>query len=247
MATKLDLINNIMRRIREPEVTSSEDSAYSKLVASIVAESYEEVLDEWNWRPVASNMVMELPANTMQIVPDVTNVKDGFVPDGRLLLVREKGWAFGRVYDKPWVEDITLTDSGAPMNEVTLPEYLDTIRRERLLPQEVPSIFAVQPLPDESVVLHFWQPANQITTIAMAFHRRPARLDATASTDNVNIEIPYRPVQELALMYTLNERGEEMGEPGNLAHGRYIQALSTAKEADIKAHEHANQYDWQRD
>jgi hypothetical protein len=46
MATKLEVINNIMQRLRLPKATATETSPYSILIASFVVESYEEVLDE---------------------------------------------------------------------------------------------------------------------------------------------------------------------------------------------------------
>ena len=67
MATKLEVINNIMRRVREPVVTSSTSSAYATLVSAIVADAYEEVLDEWNWRSVGVVSYMNIPAGATNI------------------------------------------------------------------------------------------------------------------------------------------------------------------------------------
>jgi hypothetical protein len=247
MATKLSVINNLMRRLREPEVASSDATPYATLIASIVTEAYEEVLDEWNWRPVSEFTVMELDQGSTLLVPDINNVKVGPIPDGRMVLTREHGTPYVRVYGGAYTPDKIFNESGFRMEELTLRDYGDILGKEILQEGEYPTSFTIRPKPDESVEFYFWQPSYQTCTVTMNFYRRPGRLTSDESTDDTEFDIPFRPVQELALMYALNERGEEMGEPGNLAQGRYIQALAAAKEIDLKAGEYSDKYDWGRD
>lgn len=258
MATKLDIVNNIMRRVREPEVITSSSTEYGRLVSAIVAEAYEEVLDEWNWRPVAKTCYIEVPAGADRIIPDATNVKYGDVPDGRLVVVRDQGTAFGYSYTSlitqdqggdPDNLDTFFQENAVPMSEMSITRWADMrLRESTKYPSDLPpTIFSVRPLPDETVEFFFHTICKNDWTFGLGFYERPGRLTDDSTTDNVEIDIPYRPVQELALMYVLNERGEEMGEPGNLAQGRYVQALTTAKEIDLKAGEHANDFDWGRD
>lgn len=257
MATKLDIVNNIMRRLREPTVLTSSATPYARLISSIVAESYEEVLDEWNWRPVAEMSYMEVPAGQDRIVASATNVKYGVVPDGRLVVIREHGAAWGFSYTglltgtggDPTNLDTFFQENAVPMNELPVTRFAavrlgDSTKYPSDLP---PTNFSIRPLPDESVEILFHTICKNDWTFALGFYARPGRLTDDSTTDDVQIDIPYRPVQELALMYALNERGEEMGEPGNLAQQRYTQALSSAKEADLKAGEHSNEYEWGRD
>ncbi len=261
MATKLSVINNLLTRMREPRVTSSTSSPYATVLAAIVAEAYEEVLDEWNWRQVAKASYIEVPAGAGSVFPTTDTVKYGPIPDGRIAAVREYGEPFALSYRGILTTDIDgnptneaefFTEAGVGMGEMTLPTLYREVRGKLGVPtssfQELPpSSFALRPLSDESLEIYFEAPCASDWTFSLAFYERPARLDATTDTDNVPFAIPFRPVQELALMYALNERGEEMGEPGNLAQGRYVQALTTAKEIDIKAGEHSNRYDWGRD
>jgi hypothetical protein len=252
MATKLDVINNILVRLREKPVNASEDSDYGRLVSSIVAEAYEEVLDEWNWRPVAQSSYVEIPALATDVVPDATNTKFGPVLDSRLVVAREHGFASIFTHKKLWIDFddfFSGGEGGVPIKELSLPDF-SVLRTERPLPNPTPYLpthVTVRPLPDETVALFVYPVSAVPFTLQVDYYRRPARMDGTNATDAVNFEIPFRPVQELALMYVLNERGEEMGEPGNLAQGRYIQALSTAKEIDLKAGEHSNSFEWGRD
>jgi hypothetical protein len=79
----------------------------------------------------------------------------------------------------------------------------------------------------------FWTPAPQLA------------VDGT--TDATEVLLPDRPIFLLALMTALNERGEEIGEPGNLAERKFVNALSAAIERDIQAAGKAERYEWRRD
>jgi len=59
--------------------------------------------------------------------------------------------------------------------------------------------------------------------------------------------MPHRPVYLGALYLALNERGEEMGEPGGKAEQRYRVALNSAIEADQKAKVRSEEYEAVRD
>jgi hypothetical protein len=247
MATQLDLVNNVLLRVREKQVVNVTDNTYSQLVAQIVAESYEEVLDEWNWRSLSETSVFALPAGSTG-GPAADFVVGGFLaPDARLFLARAGGAPYARVIAKPYVIDLFEDNAGSQMTELTLPQYSDMVQRQTEQASQYPQYFSLRPLPDESLDILFWQPAKTDCSVAMTYWRRPNRLTSDGTTQGANIEIPFRPVQELALMYALNERGEEMGEPGNLAERRYMQALSAAKELDLKAAEQNNSGEWRRD
>jgi hypothetical protein len=247
MATQLDLVNNILVRVREKQVENITDNTYSQLVAQIVAESYEEVLDEWNWRSLSETSVFAIPAGSMG-GPASDFVVGGFLaPDARLFLAREGGAPYSRVIPEPYVIDLFEDNSSYQMRELTLPQYSDVVQRQIRQETDYPQYFALRPLPDETLDILFWQPAKTDCSVSMTYWRRPNRMSSDGTTQGANIEIPFRPVQELALMYTLNERGEEMGEPGNLAERRYMQALSSAKELDLKAAEQNNTGEWRRD
>ena len=264
MATKLEVINNIMRRLRGPTVTSSTSTAYSRLISSIVAEAYEEVLDEWNWRPVTHNYWMDVLEGQEVMGPFFTLRDFGPKPDGRLVALRESGKTFAHsfrtligpptpgLFSEPENYDEMLAEQGVPLTELTLHDFVNLGMETDIgggVEGSVPTHFAIRPQSDEEVVFLFWPAPKVQFTFQIVFYSRPPRLQVSdvVTDDSTTFQIPFRPVQELAMMYALNERGEEMGESGNLAQGRYIQALSTAKEIDLKAGEHANNYDWGRD
>ena len=49
MATFLDCVNGVLRRLRETEAASVTDTTYVKLVGDFVNEAKREVEDAWNW------------------------------------------------------------------------------------------------------------------------------------------------------------------------------------------------------
>jgi hypothetical protein len=48
------------------------------------------------------------------------------------------------------------------------------------------------------------------------------------TVDGEHVKVPWRPVVNLALLYALDERGEEIGEPGSKAWKRYETSLADA-------------------
>src|SRR6056297_2205853 len=49
MATYLSVVNFVLRRLREREVTSVNDNAYARLIGTFVNDAKREVEDAWNW------------------------------------------------------------------------------------------------------------------------------------------------------------------------------------------------------
>ena len=45
----LDLVNNVLRRLRETEVTSVQSNAYSKLIGDLVNDAKNLVESSWDW------------------------------------------------------------------------------------------------------------------------------------------------------------------------------------------------------
>lgn len=54
--TYLQIVNAVLRRLREDEVTSVEETSYSKLVGDFVNEAKREVEDSWNWIQLRSTI-----------------------------------------------------------------------------------------------------------------------------------------------------------------------------------------------
>ena len=251
--THLEIVNRILLRLRENTVLSSTETEYSQLISAIVVDAYEEVLDAHDWEACVTTVEVDVSpgrnkyvlnrrvsqqgdiANrfTRALSPDAELQFDGNnCPEARLFDRSLDPTAITMQFMPP--EDFRTFTSISSNTTSSEPVWF-TLAREAL--DFDPEFFVMELYPTPSdfrlVRLNFWNP--------------PPELRTDGSTDNNEIWIPDRPVYQLALMYAYNERGEEIGEPGNLAERRYMQALGTAIEKEIKVYGHANRYDWRRD
>lgn len=79
MATFLDCVNGVLRRVREVEAVSVSDNAYVKLVGEFVNEAKREVEDAWNWSVLRTTKTISTANGTQNYEIPGTN------PRSRLL------------------------------------------------------------------------------------------------------------------------------------------------------------------
>ena len=61
--TYLEMVNSVLIRLREREVSSVNDNAYSKLIGQFVNDSKRQVEDAWNWNALRKTLTAETQAN----------------------------------------------------------------------------------------------------------------------------------------------------------------------------------------
>ncbi len=81
MATFLDCVNGVLRRLRQTEATSVTDTDYVKLVSDFVNEAKREVEDAWNWSVLRTTKTISTANGTQNYEIPGTN------PRSRLLVV----------------------------------------------------------------------------------------------------------------------------------------------------------------
>jgi hypothetical protein len=64
LPTYLDLVNDILIRMREPEVTTVQENILSKLVGKLVNDSKRQVEDAYNWNSLTATLTAVTSANT---------------------------------------------------------------------------------------------------------------------------------------------------------------------------------------
>ena len=62
--TYLQLVNSILRRVREQEVVSVSQSAYSKLIGDFINETKREIEDAWEWNVLRQTVEVTTEAGT---------------------------------------------------------------------------------------------------------------------------------------------------------------------------------------
>jgi hypothetical protein len=64
LPTYLELVNEILVRLREPEVTTVQENVLSKLIGKLVNDSKRQVEDAYNWNALTATMTAVTEANT---------------------------------------------------------------------------------------------------------------------------------------------------------------------------------------
>ena len=61
--TYLDIVNNVLRRMREEEVTSVSSSTYGKMVGDFVNDAKRMVEDAWDWSALRTTLTITTAAD----------------------------------------------------------------------------------------------------------------------------------------------------------------------------------------
>jgi len=252
MATLLSTMRRIMLRLREDDPVASTDSDYTALIAEFIADSYDEVCEAHAWESLRHTVKVDLVADTdtydlTRTVADgggVRNSTDVATGDSELQ------WTDSNI------PDIYLFDSDSDIDAERLiwtsREMMTRLKnRDRTDTDDDPSYVTLYVAPGSTGVPRLYMQVYPIPAAArvveLTLITQPTTLESDGTDDATILKVPSRPVYLLALMYALNERGEEIGEPGNIAERRYIDSLGAAIEKDISAAQRANRYDWKRD
>jgi hypothetical protein len=197
--TYLQLVNSVLRRLREPEASSINDSDYVRLIATYVNDSKRQVEDAYNWNSLSET----LSATT--------------IPDLLSYVLVDSGQRF-RVIDV-----INDTSNFIMINQTTRwmnDHYLNT-NPPKGAPQfynfngtdvNGDTIADVYPIPNGTYNLRF----NVILPQA----------ELAANSDV--LYVPHEPVIYGAYARAIAERGEDQGITGNEAYALYLQSLADA-------------------
>lgn len=251
--TLLEIVNKVLRRLREDEVTGF-STEYALLIADFVADAHREVQEFHDWSKNDYTLVVRLVDGVAQYdltrtVANGGSVESNYYPPGENSFLRFIG-------DVPqaWVGDSISDTTLAPLKFASW-EDLDRMYRENTDAEGEPEYFAVQPSDLASVAgqveggwrMFVYPKPTGTRYVTMRWHVPEALIDPDSDDPSREILTPWRPIVLGALMLALNERGEEMGEPGQLAEKRYYAALVAEKERDINAPMHGNVYEFYRD
>ena len=223
MATQLNIVNDVLRRLRETEVSSVATSEYSKLIGMFLNDAKEDLEDQWFWT------VNETVIDTT-ITSDGTRTFDLTDTTDRSFLIRH-------VRDKlPMAYDIT-TNENLQLHDISWKELRDNrdVFRGTLPSLASPHIFSITPDSDgRGYTLTLLQGASSTRTWRTYWYIPQAELALDGTADSTNIVLPERPIFLRTLYYALNERGEEMGEPGGVMETRANTAADAAMEIDMQ-------------
>ena len=198
--TFLELVNEVLERLREETVTTVTSTSYGKLIGHFVNDTKRQVENAWNWEVLGTSCLVTLSAGvtTYTVIGSGKTQKDVTVNNtsagrqNRLSLVPSK-----------WIEDqrqLTTSSTGAPAY------YAWTGNNG------VDSSIEVWPTPDSAYVLSFNMTVPQTKLV---------------SDDDVLL-VPYEVVVEGAYARALVERGEDSGLNSSEAYNLFKGSLSDA-------------------
>ena len=207
MKTHKDLVNNILIRLREREVSSVNETSYSKLISVFVNDAKDFVESAWNWSALRETLTVVTQEDVFNYV--LTDAGNNIVV---LDIVNSSGDNFLSYKDPHWFNNVFLNNTPTKGN----PTYY---------------VFnGVSANGDTQVDLY--PVPNAAYTIYFNVIKRSQALVEEADV----IHIPHLPVQALAYAMALEERGEDGGMSAVSAKALASNYLSDAIALDANKH-----------
>lgn len=198
LPTYLDLVNDVLIRMREPEVTTVNENTLSKLVGRLVNDAKRQVEDAYAWNALTDTLIIETTANTY-----------GYVLTG-------SGTRF-KVID---AQDNTNKAVINPLSTKLMSQYLlNNTNPGNPMYYNFNGIHSTgdtkvdfYPVPNAGLTLYFnlYIPEPELTT------------------DTATMLVPREPVVLGAFARALVERGEDGGLNSSEAYGLYKSSLADA-------------------
>ena len=181
--TYLQLVNSVLRRLREDEVTTVDESDYAKLIGDFVNDSKRQVEDAWDWTALRNTYTITtasgtptyaltdfgVRSNVLYVHNETTN---GYINQESLQRIRQLSLGTDNAVGTPYYFAIENVDSNGDAN------------------------------------IRFYQTPNAVNIISVYTIKRTDNL--TVDTDT--ILIPTAPVVQYAFSFALRERGETGGQ-----------------------------------
>jgi len=197
LPTYLELVNDVLVRMREPEVSTVQENTLSKLVGRLVNDAKRQVEDAYNWNALTDTLMVESVANTY-----------GYVLNG-------SGSRF-KVID---VQDITNRMPLESLPTLTMSQYL-LMDKTPGKPQYY-NFNGIDVESGDTQVDIFPVPAVGIT---MYFNLYIPQENLVGDTDK--LYVPKEPVILGAFARALVERGEDGGLNSSEAYALYRSSLA---------------------
>jgi hypothetical protein len=180
--TYKDLVNNVLRRLRETEVTSVQTNSYSKLIGDLVNDAKDLVENSWDWSALRTTLTITTTSGVFNysLTGSQNNIKELNVLNDTSnlpMIYQTNNW-----FDSQFLLGNPV--SGAPVYYTY--NGVDT---------DGDTLIDIYPKPDAVYSLRF----------------NCALRNGDLSADTDTIKIPAMPVVHLAVAFAARERGETGG------------------------------------
>jgi hypothetical protein len=205
--TYLDLVNNVLRRLRETEVSSVQSNSYSKLIGDLINDAKDLVETSWDWSALRTTLTITTTADVFNysLTGSQNNIKELNVLNDTSNLIMQ--YQTNNWFDSQFLLGNPV--SGAPMYYTY--NGVDT---------DGDTLIDVYPKPDGVYSLRF----------------NCALRNGDLSADTDTIKIPSMPVVHLAVAFASRERGETGGTSSTEYFSMANKYLSDAIAMDAARH-----------
>ena len=209
--TALQLVNSVLRRLREPEVTDFTES-YAKLLLDFINETKREVEDSWDWSALRQ---------TISVTTNSTDRSYSIVGAGqRYRFLRQLGTDNISAYNTTNKSWLRLVNNDYILNQVQIGDTTPNI----------PDQFAITGQDvNLDPIITFGPIPNGVHTLK--FNMVVPQAELSLVTDSLTI--PWYPVVQGTWARAISERGEDGGQNTNEQYQMYAAALSDAIAQDV--------------
>lgn len=164
--TYLQLINSVMRRLREDEVATNGQDNYSKLIGDFVNETKREVEDAWNWTQLRSSIVVTTVAsdyeytltgsgNRYKILQVINDTNEQMMSQVPFAWMNKQKDIIGSTNNSPLYYSVIGSSGGDAVVKLhPTPDSVETLNFYMSLPQEsLTSDSTVLSVPEWPVIL----------------------------------------------------------------------------------------------
>jgi len=207
MKTYLQLVNNILIRLREREVTSIDESSYSKLIGLMVHDAIESVESAWNWSSLRQAVIVTTTASA---------------PSYAITSAGDHSTIFNVINDTSnnWITYKTT-------------EWFDNAFYNNTAPEGTPAYYTFDGLDSNGdTKIKLYPVPDGVFSLVVNIAKRSPNILADADT----LDIPFLPVQSLAYAMAVEERGEDGGMSPVSAKALADNFLSNAIAIDASKH-----------
>lgn len=244
--TLLEIVNKVLQKLREEQVDDL-TTDYASLVASFVADAHKIVVDHHDWSSMNTEILVTVTPeqasySLYETAPDLYAGSD-FPTQDTLLLMGDNELPLAYLYLS---HDEYSTGESLYQMMLGDSRYVYRMLAERQNYAARPDTFSyTTDAQNNGIIVTLDAVPDSTYLMAMKVFKPEEEIDVTVP--GRVIKAPWYPVYCGALMFALNERGEELGEPGHIAEQRFNAALDRAKETDLLQQARPNRFEMYRD
>jgi hypothetical protein len=211
MATYLSAVNSVLKRLREREVNSVNNTFYSRLIGEFINDTKREVEDAWNWTHLK---------NTIQVLTQQSTFRYSLEGSSRRFRLLTDYAGRPSVFND--TEDVFLQKSPST-------RWMSRQLNHDDVTENQPQWFEFNGFNDDGdVIVDFYPIPDKNYTINFDVIIPQKDFDTNGDDDNTVIDCPINPIILGAWSKAVYERGEDNGYLSDLAYRDYQTALSDA-------------------